>query len=142
MLTSYLKLVKLFFVSRFRPVVHGRFGPGCARDGSQIVDAQALPYDTLVLAGSQANIFGMPGARGYCHFIDWAERFTDELRTAIIRCFAASAKHPLDGDHWSRGYYRWLRAVLTCSPNRDPHPTKSISVIRKRKGDAALAHCR
>lgn len=59
------------------------------QEGTQIIAAQHVQYDTLVIAiGSQANDYHTPGAQEYCHFIDdrsSAEKFNTALKQAILQ---------------------------------------------------------
>lgn len=58
-------------------------------DGSEILPAQTLDYDTLVLAlGSQSNDFATPGVREHCIMLDTpvaAERFHHRLINHCLR---------------------------------------------------------
>lgn len=58
-------------------------------DGVEILPAQALRYDVLVLAlGSQTNDFATPGAREHCIMLDTpvaAERFHQRLINSCLR---------------------------------------------------------
>ena len=69
-------------------------------DGVEILPAQSLAYDTLVLAlGSQTNDFATPGAREHCIMLDTpvaAERFHQRLINSCLRA-QSSAKAPGEG---------------------------------------------
>lgn len=61
-------------------------------DGSELLPARTLGYDTLVLAiGSTTNDFGTAGAAQHCIFLDTreqAERFHKQLLTHYLRAHA------------------------------------------------------
>lgn len=61
-------------------------------DGSELLPARTLSYDTLVLAiGSTTNDFGTAGAAQHCIFLDTreqAERFHKQLLTHYLRAHA------------------------------------------------------
>lgn len=63
-------------------------------DGVEILPAQSLFYDTLVIAlGSQTNDFGTPGAREHCIMLDTpiaAERFHQRLINSCLRAQTTS----------------------------------------------------
>jgi NADH dehydrogenase len=63
-------------------------------DGVEILPAQSLNYDTLVLSlGSQTNDFGTPGAREHCIMLDTpiaAERFHQRLINSCLRAQSTS----------------------------------------------------
>lgn len=65
-------------------------------EGELVLEARVIPYDVLVLSlGSQANDFGVPGVRQYCHFIDsqkQAEAFNGVLRSRILRAVVRDEK--------------------------------------------------
>src|ERR1700758_3592488 len=62
--------------------------------GRSIVPERTISYDTLILAtGSQANVFGTPGVRQYCHMVDSRSQALDlnrEIRTRLLESLAAS----------------------------------------------------
>ena len=63
--------------------------------GRSIVPERTISYDTLILAtGSQANDFGTPGVKQYCHMVDSRSQALDlnrEIRTRLLECLAASS---------------------------------------------------
>ena len=63
-------------------------------EGVEILPAQSLFYDTLVIAlGSQTNDFGTPGAREHCIMLDTpiaAERFHQRLINSCLRAQSTS----------------------------------------------------
>ncbi|WP_338844945.1 NAD(P)/FAD-dependent oxidoreductase [Massilia sp. W12] len=71
-------------------------------DGSEILPAQSLRYDTLVLAlGSQTNDFNTPGVREHCIMLDTpaaAERFHQRLINSCLRA-QNGAREPGQGRH-------------------------------------------
>ncbi|UXY15725.1 FAD-dependent oxidoreductase [Chitiniphilus purpureus] len=62
-------------------------------EGSLIVEARSMPYDTLVIAvGAVANDFGTPGAREHCMFLNNPAE-AERLRKRILALtFAASTR--------------------------------------------------
>jgi NADH dehydrogenase len=69
--------------------------PTVDSDGAELVPAQRIAYDTLVIAvGSTTNDFGTPGAAAYAISLDTpqqAERFHKRLMNAFIRANAQSS---------------------------------------------------
>jgi NADH dehydrogenase len=62
--------------------------------GRNIVPERTISYDTLILAtGSQANDFGTPGVKQYCHMVDSRSQALDlnrEIRTRLLESLATS----------------------------------------------------
>ena len=56
--------------------------------GRSIAPERTISYDTLILAtGSQANDFGTPGVKQYCHMVDSRSQALDlnqEIRTRLL----------------------------------------------------------
>jgi NADH dehydrogenase len=63
--------------------------------GRSILAERTIAYDTLILAtGSQANDFGTPGVKQYCHMIDSRSQALDlnrEIRTRMLESLEAGS---------------------------------------------------
>jgi NADH dehydrogenase len=88
-----------FRLGRMQGLDRGRrevlVAPTLDSDGAELVPAQRIPYNTLVIAvGSTTNDFGTPGAVAHAISLDTpqqAERFHKRLMNAFIRANAQSA---------------------------------------------------
>ena len=74
-----------------------KISPLCDEDGTELIGAQTIPYDYLVIAaGSVTNDFATPGVRDNCIFLDdrsQADRFRNRL---LNHCLRVSRKRSLD----------------------------------------------
>ncbi len=88
-----------FRLGRMQGLDRGRrevlVAPTVDGDGAELVPAQCIAYDTLVIAvGSTTNDFGTPGAAAHAISLDTpqqAERFHKRLMNAFIRANAQSS---------------------------------------------------
>jgi len=70
-----------------------RLAPITDDSGREVVPAQRIPYDTLLIAvGSVSNDFGTPGAREHCAFLDSRAEAEALHRDLLVGVLASVAK--------------------------------------------------
>lgn len=94
----HFRLGRMVGLNRARREIH--LAPMHDEQGEEILPAQTIPYDTLVIAlGSQTNDFGTPGVHEHSIMLDSpeaAERFHERLVNACLRA-QARARAPGEG---------------------------------------------